>query len=347
MTDKIKLLKNKKIVIPLLLIVVLTLVYIFFPRFEKEKIEDTDEALGIETKEDKKPVIATLKNDKVKEDGKTIKGEIINIALFGLDGRTEDDKGVRSDSIMVATLDTINNEVKITSFMRDQAVPIDGYGTDKLNHAYAFGGPQLMIKTMNQNFGLNIRDFVAVNFYSFERIVDIIGGIEVDLSESERVLINKYANEIASLSGKSYIPLSQGELSNVKLNGAQTVAYSRIRKTGNGDIERGSRQRLVLNKIFEKVKNENVLTLSELWVKVAPEVNTSLTDFEILKYAKTLSGLRNKEIQQNSFPLEGTWKGYRGHKGVWYIGVDLEKQKEAVNEWIFNPSTKDKEMEGE
>ena len=119
--------------------------------------------------------------------------EILNIALLGID--STDSTSGRSDSIMVATLDPIHNKLKLTSFMRDSYVNISNYGYDKLNHAYAYGGANLAINTLNTNFGLNITDFVAVDFASLPKIIDSLGGITIDITEEElktiRVLLEK------------------------------------------------------------------------------------------------------------------------------------------------------------
>ena len=136
--------------------------------------------------------------------------KITNIALFGIDA---EDGGVgRSDSIIIATLDFHNKKLKLTSIMRDSYVDIDGYGTDKINHSYAFGGAELAIKTLNQNFNLNIEDFVAVNFTTMPKIIDKIGGITVDITSEE----------------VSYI---QGieSAGTYNLTGDQALDYSRIR----------------------------------------------------------------------------------------------------------------------
>ena len=111
--------------------------------------------------------------------------KITNIALFGIDA---EDGGVgRSDSIIIATLDFHNKKLKLTSIMRDSYVDIDGYGTDKINHSYAFGGAELAIKTLNQNFNLNIEDFVAVNFSSLPVIIDLLGGVDITITEEELI----------------------------------------------------------------------------------------------------------------------------------------------------------------
>ena len=112
--------------------------------------------------------------------------EIVNIALFGLGSRTKTSfKGV-SDSIMVLSIDKLHNKIKVISFARDSLVNIDGYSPYKINSAYSKGGALLAIKTLNQNFGLNIRDYATVNFTGMADIIDAVGGVEIAMTNSER-----------------------------------------------------------------------------------------------------------------------------------------------------------------
>ena len=174
--------------------------------------------------------------------------EIINIALLGID--STDSTSGRSDSIMVATLDPIHNKLKLTSFMRDSYVNISNYGYDKLNHAYAYGGANLAINTLNTNFGLNITDFVAVDFASLPKIIDSLGGITIDITEEELNYINGYINNINSVSGTNSPIITTPGAHHV--NGVQALAYSRIRYTSGGDFKRTERQRTVLTALFNK-----------------------------------------------------------------------------------------------
>ena len=132
-----------------------------------ENVELNKEELGIASKDEL---------DEFKDHEK-----IKNIALFGID--SADGVG-RSDTMIIATIDPIHDKLKISSLMRDSYVNIKNHGTDKLNHAYAFGGPQLAINTINQNFGLNVEDFVTVDFASLPKIIDILGGIELNITSA-------------------------------------------------------------------------------------------------------------------------------------------------------------------
>lgn len=118
----------------------------------------------------------------VSDDGSS---DIVNIALFGVDQRNNQEQ-VRSDSVMILSVDKKHNKIKIISLMRDTYVEIEGYGKTKLTHAYYYGGPQLAVKTINQNFGTNITEFATVNFQQMAAIIDAVGGVEIDISEAER-----------------------------------------------------------------------------------------------------------------------------------------------------------------
>lgn len=163
--------------------------------------------------------------------------EIRNIALLGIDSRDDDLVG-RSDSIMILTLDGAHNKIKLTSIMRDSYVNIDGYGMDKINHAYAYGGPELALKTLNENFDLNIKEVMIVNFSSLIEIIDKIGGVTINITDEE----------ISHIHGIN----SSGEQ---LLNGSQALAYSRIRYATGGDYKRTERQRTVVNAVFNKLKS--------------------------------------------------------------------------------------------
>ena len=153
--------------------------------------------------------------------------DIVNIAVFGLDSRTHENSG-RSDLIMVLTFDSIHGKIKATSIMRDSLVDIKGVGNVKINSAYAYGGAKLAINTINRNFGLNITDYISVNFSQMAEIVDAVGGIEVEISEAERQNANKYIKEMAKEEG--FEPDLIEESGAVKLRGYQAViirAYAR------------------------------------------------------------------------------------------------------------------------
>lgn len=241
--------------------------------------------------------------------------KITNIALFGIDA---EDGGVgRSDSIIIATLDFHNKKLKLTSIMRDSYVDIDGYGTDKINHAYAFGGAELAIKTLNQNFNLNIEDFVAVNFTTMPKIIDKIGGITVDITSEE----------------VSYI---QGieSAGTYNLTGDQALDYSRIRYATGGDYVRTERQRTVLTKIFEKILAMNSTKYPGLLSEVLPMVKTNFNSAEILELGAEVLSMGVASLEQERFPLDGYCEG-KMIDGIYYLTFDKDATVNQLHEYIF------------
>lgn len=260
--------------------------------------------------------------------------DIINIALFGLDQRTEDEP-CRSDAIIVLSVDTAHKKLKLTSIMRDSYVNIDGHGKDKLNHAYAYGGPQLAIKTLNQNFKLNITDYVSINFFELEKLIDDLGGVVIDIKPAEVPFINDHMKEVASLTQTPVTPLKNSGSQN--LNGRQALAYSRIRYQGNGDYERTDRQRKVLEAIMHKVLNSNVSQYPALLDKLGPHVTTSLSNMEILSLGTSVVTSGTTNIEQVRFPYDGYFNDSGKMIGeVWYLPYDLDETSNQIHEYIYN-----------
>ncbi|MDY6152107.1 MAG: LCP family protein [Terrisporobacter sp.] len=253
--------------------------------------------------------------EEVEEKLSPYSNSIINIALFGVD--SADVSTGRSDSIIIATIDTIHKKLKLTSVMRDSYVNISGIGNDKINHAYAFGGPQLAIKTLNENFNLNIEDFVAVNFDSLPKIIDMIGGVTVDIT----------SEEVSHIPG---IP-SAGTYN---LNGAQALSYSRIRYATGGDYVRTERQRTILTKIFEKILTINPMKYPSLLNEVLPMVQTSLDYSKILELGTEVLKMGVTTLEQERFPLDGYCQGEMIN-GVYYLTFNKALTVEQLHNYIF------------
>lgn len=256
--------------------------------------------------------------------------KIKNIALFGIDA-TDGETG-RSDSIMIATLDPVHNKLKITSVMRDSYVYIDGHGQDKINHAYAFGGPELAIKTLNENFGLNIEDFVSVNFSSLPTIINILGGIDIEITQEELEYINSYIDDINAKDGTYSPHISYAGVQH--LDGTQALAYSRIRYTSGGDYERTQRHRTVLNALFNKLTSTSVTSYNSLLNEVLPYVQTNLNAGDILSLGTKVLGIGNN-LEQDRFPRDGYGEGTM-IDGVYYLTFDKEATVKQMRDYIFN-----------
>lgn len=255
---------------------------------------------------------------------------IINIALFGVDA--VDGEAGRSDSIMIATIDTVHKKLKLTSIMRDSYVAIDGHGNDKLNHAYAFGGPQLAIKTLNENFDLNIEDFASVNFETLPKIIDKIGGIELDIDADELEYVNGYIAHLNNINGTSEPAIESTGLQHV--SGTQALAFCRIRYTSGGDYKRTERHREVLTKIFEKIETLPATSYPSLLLEVLPMVNTSLTYNEILDLGTEVLKLGDSSMELERFPLDDYCEG-KMIDGIYYLSFDKETTVEQLHNYIF------------
>ena len=254
---------------------------------------------------------------------------IKNIALFGVD--QADGGGGRSDAIMVATLDTKNKKIKVTSFMRDSYVEIPGKGGDKLNAAYSYGQEELAMKTLNQNFDLNIEDFVTVDFSSLPKIIDEIGGVDIEVDGAELKHINNYINDLNSKTGTSSPQVSGTGMR--RLNGVQAMAYCRIRYTAGDDFKRTERQREVLDDMLGKILNMSVTKYPGLISEVLPMVKTTLSTGTILDMATDVVSIGNN-LEQGRFPMDGDYTA-ETIRGMSCLTFDKEVTQKKVHEWIF------------
>lgn len=239
--------------------------------------------------------------------------EYRSIALLGLDTREDTFTGSRSDCIMIVNINNYTNDVSITSVYRDTYLDIEGYGLDKVTHAYAYGDAALSLSTLNRNLDLNIKEFVTVNFDTVKTVVDAIGGIDLSVTDAE---------------SKSIPGISSG--GTYHLNGTQALAYARIRKI-DSDYVRAERMRTVLIEVFTKAKSMNVGQLTSLVDIIVPHISTNISKNEIISllpkifsYNVTTSIGWPYEIRSFTTP---TWYG---------VPVTLEQNVKKLHEQIFN-----------
>lgn len=292
----------KKIVIGLVIfIVAVPMVAFGYFYFKLNSIYDSSAAKDVKEKVEKA-------DDK---DG------ITNILLAGVDGNNLD-KGNRSDSMMVLTIDEKNNDIRITSLARDTYVQIPGYGEEKLTHAYAYGGPALLLQTIDKNFGLKIDKYAVVSFSSFEKIIDALGGVEIDVLPKE----------------VSYIP-GVNNAGKQTLNGAEALAYSRIRYADDA-YQRDNRQRTVMQAAYNKISSSPG-DLMEIGNTILGYTKTNIPPMEIFKLANKVIKMNFTEFPQLEFPLEGHRDGkiVSKEKG-WVILWDKEYNNEQLKKFIFD-----------
>ena len=215
-----------------------------------------------------------------------------SIALFGLDNRsTGNFESGNSDAIIVASINKDTGEIKMASIYRDTYLDIEDNKFRKANAAYANGGPKKAIEMLNKNLDLDITDYVSVDFSALVNAIDLLGGIELDITEEEASWMNGdgsegsgYISSVAEISGKSSSWVSSG--TGVHVDGVQATAYTRIRYTEGWDYKRTERQRVVISKMFEKAKQSDLLTLNKLLDELLPDISTSLSLTELLALAK-------------------------------------------------------------
>jgi polyisoprenyl-teichoic acid--peptidoglycan teichoic acid transferase len=324
-------------------------------KIKNVKISKTDEDLGINSniKLEKDLVEENITEDTnlaVKKETDTVKESSIehidystnekysdairSIALFGIDTRRTKYEALHSDSIIIATVDPQNNKIKLSSIMRDTYVKIKGHGNSKITNAYAYGGPQLALRTLNENFGLNIRDYATVDFFTLEKAIDVLGGVTVDVKPNELNELNYRITEAAQLQNKAPTLLRNPGIQN--LNGIQAVAYCRIRKIGNGDFERTSRQRMVLSELINKTKSSGIIKYHSLASEIFPLIETSLSNSDILKLGRQVITTGISNVEQQRFPLDGYCKG-EIIKGVWYLvpKPDMSVSRDQIIKFIF------------
>lgn len=257
----------------------------------------------------------------------------INIALFGVDRRERNENG-NSDTIMIATIDKSRKKVKLTSIMRDSYVNVEGKGMVKINEAFAVGGPQLAIKTLNSNFNLDIRDFVAVDFYSLIKIIDALGGVTINVTKDELPIMNDMYIKDMSAALKVTPPYVKSPGVQL-LNGMQAVGYSRIRYVGDGDYERTERQRVVLTQLLEKIQTGGVLKYPAVVNELLPDTETSLYLTDLVSLGSDLLNAGVKNIEQVRFPLKSFSHG-ETINNVWYLVIDKAATADQIHKYIYD-----------
>ena len=253
------------------------------------------------------------------EDSKGENAEgITNILLVGVDGENLD-KGNRSDSMIILTIDSKNKDIRLTSLARDTYVDIPGKSTEKLTHAYAYGGPSLLIETIKNNFGISIDKYAAVSFSSFVKIIDAIGGVEINVTEAE----------VSQINGVTKSGLQT-------LTGEQALSYSRIRYIDSA-YQRDNRQRTVLESCYQKLSSLSTSEILDIANTLFRYTKTNMTPMEIINIATKAVKINDKEFDQMEFPLEGHRKGYiiSKEKG-WVIEWEKDYNKNALKEFIYN-----------
>lgn len=256
--------------------------------------------------------------------------DIINILLIGQDRRTDDEIG-RSDSMIIATLNRTEKSLTLTSLMRDTYLGIPGYGGNRLNAAYAFGGAELLDAAIEHNFGVTIDGNVEVDFLSFTKIVDDLGGVDIELTEEELAVLNGNIRDINYQTGEdeeSHLVNSAGVY---HLDGTQALAYARIRHVGNADFERTKRQRTVLKELFKNVKNLSVIEIMSTVNNVLSYAETDMSYGDLVSLTIEAISMAVTDIDTHNIPED---VGYESQSidGMDVLVPDLDACRRFLSE---------------
>lgn len=262
--------------------------------------------------------------------------KVINILLIGSDSRSAKDRG-RSDAMILISINKKKKQIIATSIMRDIYLSIPGRKKNRINTAYSYGGPDLLLDTIEQNFKLKLDRYAIVDFSGFIDVVDAVGGVVLEIKEYELKHIQGDMRLVKEDTGE--LTLVKAEAMKAPgtylLNGAQALDYARIRHSGNADFERTSRQRRVLEQLFLSVKDCKLTKINELLETILPLITTNLTEEEIFSLILSIPTVSGYEIKQNRIPVEGSYNNLR-IRGMSVLGIDFEKNIQELYDTIYN-----------
>lgn len=270
-------------------------------------------------------------NEDLPEETQEVLASYRTIALFGLDNRSTGSlsRG-RSDVIMLAVIDNETREVRLVSVYRDSYLDTGNGKFQKCNAAYAKGGPEQALSMLNTNLDLSITDYVTVDFSAIVECVDLLGGIELEITDSEATLMLGYIQELNRITGhKSVCPPSGGTYT---LDGVQACAYARIRYGGGDDYRRTERQRAVLSAMVQKAQKSDLVTLNRLIDKMFDDIQTSFTNAELLTLAADI--FRYRLGDTSGFPYEKASKRYSNIGDV-VIPCDLASNVTQLHVFLY------------
>lgn len=272
--------------------------------------------------------VKTYSSEPMKEKG------VINILLIGNDSRENGEDG-RSDAMILVSISDKTKTITMTSLLRDMYVDIPGHDGNRLNAAYSYGGPELLMETIEQNFDIEIHRYALVNFQAFANLVDAVGGVDLELTNGEVNYVNGYLVEYNMLEGRpegtDYLDTSLSGM--IHLNGPQALAYTRNRYIGT-DFGRTERQRKVLAAVMKKMPATLAVNSSELIDGLFPNLTTNLTKNECFRLSLNGSKFLTYELVQQAIPAEGTYSNAT-IRSMAVLQVDFEANKRILQESIY------------
>ncbi len=273
--------------------------------------------------------------------------DILNVLLIGSDTRESEERG-RTDTVILLSIDKKNKRTTMTSFMRDCYVTLPDYDLDgdgscygagdkcKLNAAYVYGGPELLMDTIEYNFDVAVDKYIYIDFFSFIDIIDAVGGLELDVTDEEAVGMQDPIREQNRYLGNTYGTdyMDKGGR-NILLNGNQSLGYARLRYVGNADFQRTERQRTVISKLIEKAKNSGIFTLDKFAVAVCSHIKTNMSKWDIYKLIYRVPFILKYETKQLRIPGDDEFSYGTAWDGSSVLEVNFDSAIETINREIY------------
>ncbi len=255
-----------------------------------------------------------------------------NVALFGLDTRKAGQlgKGNRSDTMIIASINNDTGYVKLVSIYRDTYLNLTNGKYNKCNGAYSAGGPTQALSMLNTNLDLDIQYYFSVDFAALTDVVDELGGIEIDVDETEIGHLNNYIEETSDVTGVETTKLTKTGLQ--LLDGVQATSYCRIRYTAGDDYKRTERQREVIMEIVSKAKKADMTEINRIIDAVFPKIATNYKKDELVEMAPQMIGY--EIIDTAGFPFDKTSATVSG-KGDCVVPIDLAENVKQLHEFLF------------
>lgn len=253
----------------------------------------------------------------------TLETDTYNILLVGVDSRSDTNTG-RSDCMILISVDEEDQRIVMTSFLRDIYLSIPGYGYNRLNAAFAYGGPDLLESTILANFGITVDKYVVVNFYTVMEFIDAVDGVDIEVTAEEIAVMNNYIKSHNSLLGNDEDTdiISEDDAGLLHLNGNQALAYARVRYVGT-DFARTGRQREILEKVFEKMKDMSILDMVDLFEEFFPDITTDLTEGDFASLLLMLLDASSYSLDSMAIPATGTWSN-ANINGMAVLTIDFQ-----------------------
>jgi len=272
--------------------------------------------------------IEAVSKEPFKENG------VKNILLIGNDSRSQGEDG-RSDAMILVSISNKTNSVHLTSLLRDIYVDIPGHDGNRLNAAYAYGGPELLMETLEENFDIEINRYMLVNFQAFANLVDAVGGVELELTNEEVQYVNGYLVEYNQLEGRAegtdYLDSSLS--GTIHLNGPQALAYCRNRYIGT-DFARSERQRKVISAALKNAPLALATNAGELINGIMSNITTNMTKTELGGLMMQAPFMLTYDMVSGSIPLEGTYSN-ANIRGMAVLEIDFEANKDYLQTEIY------------